>query len=182
MGVQNPANPDLPPVDPGASSPENPDNPAIAGPELDFIRGDGDTLSWGHDFRSWQQVTGYQLSAAHGSRVVLTYVQPAAAAKVFLHNAEQVRLRQTRNFKPYPPGTMIALESWLRSDTGAPGKPGPLFFMQKENGFDPPAGDWKYGFTRRDLTVIGLGNSGNMAFCKECHSKAQSRDYIWATR
>ncbi|MDH4247430.1 MAG: cytochrome P460 family protein [Deltaproteobacteria bacterium] len=181
-GSPNPASPDQPPVDSTTASPENPDNPVDLGPVLDFIRGEGDTLGWGNEFRSWLLVTGYLMSPAHGNRVVQVYVQPASAAKVYLFNAEQARLRQTTRFKPYPPGTAIAMESWLRSDTGAPGKPGPLFFMRKENGFDPSGGDWNYGFTRRDMTILGQGNTGSMAFCKECHGEAGTRDFVWASR
>ena len=181
------ATPDAPPLgqlppDAASTSPERPDNPLLPGPEMDFIRGEGEHLAWGSDYRNWRQVSGFVLSPAHGNRLVVVYASPAEAAKVFLSNAERVRLRQNPPFKAYPPGTMIAMETWLRTQNGMPGKPGPLFFMRKEPGYDPQGGDWEYGFTRRDMSIIGTGNTGNMAFCQECHRQAGARDFIWATR
>lgn len=143
----------------------------------------GGKIGWGRNFRTWSVVTGYVVSHSHGNRLVETYITPEAAAKVYKHNARLALLRKKTGYQDYPPGTEIAMESWLRNAVGAAGKPGPVFFMRKrERGYDPTANNWEYGFTRSDLTLIGTGHSGKMQFCKDCHTRVESRDFVWAVR
>ena len=144
--------------------------------------GNGGKIAWGRDFKTWDVVTGYVVSNSHGNRLVQTYVYPSEAARIYKHNAEQARLRKTEGFQDFPVGTQIVQESWLRNDLGGPGQAGPVFFMRKERaGYDPSGHDWHYGFTRNDLALIGEGHEGKLGFCKECHTRAERRDFVFAT-
>jgi hypothetical protein len=182
-GVQagNPCNPNA-----GAQA-SNPCNPNAGGaPAAAAVRvglqSNGAKIDWGRDFKTWDAVTGYVLSNSHGNRLVQTYIDPPEAVRVYKHNAELARLRKTAGFLPYPAGTRIVQESWLRNDVGGPGAPGPVFFMRKEDaGYDPAGGNWHYGFTRNDLALIGEGHEGKMEFCKACHARANQRDHVYAT-
>jgi hypothetical protein len=178
----NPCNPDARqaanPCNPGGT--DNPCNPGSAS-RVGLQTGAG-KIDWGREFKSWDAVTGYVISNSHGNRLVQTYIYPSEAVRVYKHNAELARLRKTEGYLPYPRGTQIVQESWLRNELGGPGRPGPVFFMRKEpGGYDASGGDWRYGFTRNDLSVVGEGHEGKMQFCKECHSRAERRDFVFAT-
>jgi Cytochrome P460 len=168
------------PCNPNGGKAGNPCNPGAARPV--GLTSDGGKIEWGRDFHTWKPVTGFVISNSHGNRLVQTYIDPPEAARVYKHNAELSRLRKTEGYEPYPPGTRIMQESWLRNDSGGPGKPGPLFFMRKEAaGYDASGGDWEYGFTQTDLALVGEGHDGKMGFCKECHTRADKRDFVFAT-
>ena len=188
----NPCNPNAAragnPCNPGAAKAGNPCNPNAghasnaAAPVRVGFQTNGVKIGWGRNFRSWDVVTGYVTSHSHGNRLVQTYVYPSAAARVYKHNAELARQRKTEGYQVYPPGTQIVQESWVRNDLGGPGKPGPVFFMRKQDpGYDAAGSDWQYGFTRNDLDVIGEGHDGPMQFCKACHARADKRDFVYAT-
>ena len=138
---------------------------------------------WGSDFHTWDVVSGFVMSNSHGNRLVRTYISPHQAARIFNHNAELSRLDKTEGYLAYPAGTRIALQSWARNELGGAGQPGSIFFMRKESaGSDPSGGDWSYAITGENLSLLGEGHDGKMAFCKECHARAQQRDYVFATQ
>ncbi len=142
----------------------------------------GEKIEWGREFKAWDAVTGYVKSHSHGNRLVQTYVYPPEAAKVYKLNAKLARLRKSRGFKAFPVGTRIVQESWSRNELGGPGGSGPVFFMRKEqSGYDEGGGDWRYGFSRDDLTRLGEGHDGKMGFCKDCHARVRPRDFVYAT-
>ena len=96
-------------------------------------------------------------------------------------NAKLVRQRKTGGFTKFPVGTIIAKDSFIKTKGGKPGSRGPILFMRKEKpGYDPSGGDWRYAFTRPDFSLIGEGKSGNVAFCKACHTAVKNRDYVYA--
>lgn len=182
---ENPCNPDNPASDDNGESAlvkvSNPCNPCSAGGKPVGFGRSGGTMSWAKDYRSWPVVSGYVKSASHGNRLVQTFITPAESASIFKNNSRLVLERRKRGFQPYPQGTRIVQESWIRNDTGAPGAPGPIFFMRKESpGYDDEGGDWHYGMAREDMTVIGEGKTSGMSVCKECHIKARSRDYVFS--
>jgi Cytochrome P460 len=146
------------------------------------LQSSGGKIEWGRDFHTWDVATGYVISASHGNRLVQTYIYPPEATRVFRHNSELALLHKMEGYEAYPVGTQIVQESWLRNDLGGPGAPGPVFLMRKESpGYDPAGGDWRYGFTRDDLSLIGDGHEGKMQTCKECHARAKPRDYVYGT-
>lgn len=160
----------------------NPCNPCSAGGKPVGFGRSGGTVNWAKDYRSWPVVSGYVKSASHGNRLVQTFITPAQSASIFKNNSRLILERRTRGFKPYPQGTLIVQESWVRNDTGAPGRPGPIFFMRKESpGYDEQGGDWHYGMAHKDMTVIGEGKTTGMSVCKECHTRARSRDFVFST-
>ncbi len=173
------AAPAAPATDAGAAAaPATPTDAVQASPQ----EGSGGKIGWGRDFKTWDVVTGYVVSNSHGNRLVQTYIYPSEAARIYKHNAELARLRKTEGFQDFPVGTQIVTESWLRNELGGPGEAGPVFFMRKErSGYDPAGRDWHYGFTQNDLALIGEGHDGKLAFCKECHARAERRDYVFAT-
>lgn len=182
---ENPCNPDNPASDENGESvlakESNPCNPCSAGGKPVGFGRSGGTMSWAKDYHSWPVVSGYVKSASHGNRLVQTFITPAESARIFKNNSKLVLERRNRGFQPYPQGTRIVQESWLRNDTGAPGAPGPIFFMRKEtSGYDDESGDWHFGMAREDMTVIVEGKTSGMSVCKECHAKARSRDYVFS--
>lgn len=110
-----------------------------------------------------------------------------------------VQETQTRPAPVGPTGATVAAPNPLSARVPPPGKadnppvggkpgsgslsPGPLFLMKKEApGYDPQGRDWRYAATGRDMRItIGNGNSGRVGFCKECHSAAEARDFVYAT-
>lgn len=184
-GGENPCNPDNAASNENGESvlvkESNPCNPCSAGGKPVGFGRSGGTMNWAKDYRSWPVVSGYVKSASHGNRLVQTFITPAESASIFKNNSRLVLERRNRGFQPYPQGTRIVQESWIRNDTGAPGAPGPIFFMRKETpGYDDEGGDWHYGMARKDMTVIGEGKTSGMSVCKECHTKARSRDYVFS--
>ena len=137
-------------------------------------------LEWAKDYRTWNVVSGYVLSSSHGNRIVQTYISPPEAARIYKENAT-LRREQRPGFNSYPEGASILQRSWVPDLNGAPGEPGPMFFMRKESsGYDSEGGDWRYGLAREDFSIIGQGFSKEMAFCKECHSQVQDRDFLYS--
>ena len=140
-------------------------------------------LGYGTDYRAggYEKTTGFVSSASHGNRLVVTYVAPASAARIYRANAKLVRSGANSGFKPFPVGTTIVKESFQKKSSGGPGSRGPLFVMRKEAaGYDPSGNDWRYGFTRPDHRIIGDGFTGPVAFCKACHSTMRDRDFVFA--
>ncbi|HEX9841726.1 MAG TPA: cytochrome P460 family protein, partial [bacterium] len=130
----------------------------------------GGRIGWGVDYRGYTKVTGYINSLEHGNRLVVTYVAPAEAAAIFRQNAALVRANKSAGFGPYPAGTVIVMEAWHKSPSGAPDTQGPIFFMRKEPaGFDTEGRDWFYGFTDAGLNLIAEGRDGKVTFCRGCH-------------
>ena len=147
-----------------------------------FVVDDSKKLEWGQNYRTWEVVTGYVTSPSHGNRVVQTFINSPAAAEIFRKNAMLVRERKNKGFRPYPPGTQIVQESWTPDPAGGPGSQGPIFLMRKfGEGESAAVGQWHYALTRADFSLIGQGNSGQVSFCKQCHGRAESRDFIFAT-
>ncbi|MBI4083244.1 MAG: cytochrome P460 family protein [Candidatus Lambdaproteobacteria bacterium] len=141
----------------------------------------GGPMTYGSDYASYEQVTGYVISAAHGNRYVVTYIYPPAAAELFRENAKLVRTGSGKGFNPYPVGTVLVQASWQKAPDGRPGPPAPLFLMKKEpDGFDPTGGDWRYGIARPGMVLVGDGIAGPVDFCKQCHAAAQVRDHVYA--
>jgi hypothetical protein len=181
----NPCNPDATqaanPCNPDAAQAANPCNPDAARAGLS-ASGAGQRIDGAEAFQNWSAVTGYVFSPPHGNRLVRTFIDPPAAAEIYKKNAELARLRKASGFKPYPPGTRILQQSWLRNEQGGAGKPGPLFLMRKEQpGYDPDGADWHYGFAASDKRLIGEGHDGKMQFCEDCHAQANRRDFVYAT-
>jgi len=76
---------------------------------------------------------------------------------------------------------VIVQESFQRTRTGAPGKPGPFFVMKKEaSGYDVSGNNWRYAFANPDLQLIGDGTKGPVAACKSCHTQVKERDFVVA--
>lgn len=140
------------------------------------------SLDWGAAYAQWLPVTGYLVSLSHGSRLVRIRATPMPAAKIYVRNAEQLRHLNPQGVKAYSVGTLIAMASW---DLGADyrrGTSGPIFFMKKEPpGYDPPGGDWRYGMTRTDLSVLAEGKDGRAAGCRTCHLYAKAQDFVYAS-
>jgi len=164
------------PCNPNGGTATKADNPCNPGAQTVGLRSNGSKIGWAREFKTWDATTGYVLSNSHGNRLVQTYIYPPEAVRVYKHNAELARLRKAEGYLPYPDGTEIAQESWLRNELGGPGQAGPVFFMRKE-----PGDHWHFGFTRDDLSLIGEGTGGKMQFCQECHSRATRRDSVYAT-
>ena len=140
-------------------------------------------LDFGVDYRGggYEKTTGFVSSASHGNRLVVTYVTPASAAKIYRANAALVRQGKKSGFESFPAGTTIVKESFQKNNSGGPGSRGPLFVMKKEgSGYDASGGDWRYGFARPDLRLIGDGFTGPVAFCKACHMTMRDQDYVFA--
>jgi hypothetical protein len=113
--------------------------------------------------------------------LVVTFVAPKNAADVYRANAKLVRENKSSGFKPFPAGTVIVKESFLKDDKGGPGQRGPVFFMRKEKaGYDNDGGNWRYAFTQPDFSLIAEGNSGDVAFCRTCHLAVKNRDFVYA--
>jgi hypothetical protein len=136
----------------------------------------GGELSWGRDYLTWEQTTGYVNSAAHGNRLLVTYVTPPDAAKVYRGNAALVRNNRQGGFQPFPPGTQIVAESFRKGSQGKPGPRGPLFLMKKE----AAGGGWQYAFAAPDFRLLGEGTTGRVAFCQACHETGAARDAVFA--
>ncbi|HKI99759.1 MAG TPA: cytochrome P460 family protein [bacterium] len=163
------------------AAPEPPKEPAASAEPM-APAAPGDMIDWAQDYRTWDVATGYVLSDAHGHRLLQTFIHPHKAAEVYRHNSQLALLRKTKGFEPYPVGTEIVAESWTRNGLGAPGKAGPVVFMRKHGpGYDPAGGDWEYAIAEPNLALMGEGHTGKMAFCKECHTRVQSRDFVYAT-
>ncbi len=136
----------------------------------------GGDIRWGQDYRAWEQTTGFVSSAAHGNRLLVTYVTPPEAAKIYRGNAALVRNNRKSGFQPYPRGTQIVAESFRKGAQGKPGQRDPLFFMKK----DAAGGDWTFAFTDPAFRLLGEGTTGRVAFCQACHLNAAPRDAVFA--
>ena len=180
----NPCNPCSPkkanPCNPCSAKKSNPCNPCGGGqPKTTGVK-----LSFGTDYLSgkFEKTTSYVPSASHGDRLVVTYVTPAAAAKIYRLNADSRRAGKIADMKPFPAGTIIAKESFIKKADGKPGEKGPLFVMKKEaKGYDPSGNDWKYGFAQpSDMMAFGEGFEGPVAYCKACHIAVKAQDFVYA--
>ncbi len=140
-------------------------------------------LDYGTNYRdgSFEKTTGFVSSASHGNRLVVTYISPAASARIYRANAAKVRAGNPCNMGSFPAGTTIVKESFMKDREGGPGRKGPLFVMKKEgDGYDSSGNNWRYGFTRPDYRVIGDGFTGPVAFCKACHMSMRNQDFVFA--
>jgi len=136
-------------------------------------------LSFGTDYRTFEKVTGYVNSTAHGNRLGMVYVSPAEAAEVYRHNADLLRSGLRKGFRTFPVGAVVVMETWRKVPGDVVGPRGPVFLMKKEApGYDPITGDWRYAFAEADLRLIGEGGSRRVAFCGECHAAARERDHV----
>ena len=174
--AQKPANP----CNPCSPKKANPCNPCSGGqPKTTGVK-----LSFGTDYLSskFEKTTGYVPSASHGDRLVVTYVTPTAAVKIYRLNADARRAGKIADMKLFPAGTIIAKESFIKKADGKPGEKGPLFVMKKEaKGYDPSGNDWKYGFAQpSDMMAFGEGFEGPVAYCKACHMAVKSQDFVYA--
>ncbi|MBI3992106.1 MAG: cytochrome P460 family protein [Candidatus Lambdaproteobacteria bacterium] len=141
----------------------------------------GQRISWGTDYRTYAKVTGYVNSLEHGNRLGVTYASPAEGATIYRQNSALVRENKSGGFSNYPVGTVVVMETWLKSASGAPTTQGPIFFMRKERGgFDPEGRDWFYGFTDAKLNLIAEGRDGRVTFCRGCHVSVANRDAVFA--
>lgn len=128
----------------------------------------------------FEKTTGFVQSAAHGNRLLLTFVSPAEAAEAYRHNARLVR-RGGMDFQAYPEGTVILSQSFHRTGDGRPSHRGPIFLMKKEApGYDTSGNDWRYQMAQPDMTTIADGNTGNMRFCKSCHMSKRGQDFVFS--
>jgi hypothetical protein len=138
----------------------------------------GDKLTWATGYLTWFQVTGYWLSPSHGMRFAEVRATPFIAARVHVRNSDLVRHKKERSER-YPAGTMIAMSTWDITGDWGRGAPGPVFFMRKETvGYDPEGGDWRYGMTRPDLTMLVDGKDGHATECRSCHMQMRARDFV----
>jgi hypothetical protein len=169
----NPCNP-CNPCAPKAANPCNPCAPKAGAQSVALVE-------WGRDYSVYPRTTGFVESASHGGRLVITFVAPANAADVYRANAKLVRENKSGGFKPFPAGTVIVKESFIKDGNGGPGQRGPVFFMRKEQrGYDPEGGNWRYAFSQPDFTLIAEGKSGDVAFCRSCHMAVKARDFVYA--
>jgi hypothetical protein len=184
----NPCNPCAPkkanPCNPCSAKPANPCNPCNPCSPGAKPKTTGARLSFGTDYTSskFEKTTGYVPSASHGDRLVVTFVNPPEAAKIYRANAEMRRAGKTSGFKAFPAGTTIAKPSWFKNAEGKPGKPGPLFVMKKQaKNYDPSGNDWSYGFADPPgYESFGEGFEGPVAFCKACHLAVKNQDFVYA--
>jgi len=141
----------------------------------------GDKLDWGTDFETWTFATGYMYGRGHGSRLVRIRVTPWSAAQTYVHNAETIRHLRPDLVTSFPVGTMISMQTWDITAADTRGEAGPIFFMKKEPaGYDPDGGDWRYGMTRADHTVLADGKDGRATACRTCHLGMKDRDFVQA--
>ena len=171
----NPCNPGRAALN--SDNPCNPCNPCAVGQRS---RGPAWKISWGQDYRSFEKIGDLKLSLDHGNRLVVSYVSPKSSARIFRRNAQRVRSNRKTGYQDYPVGTVIVEESWDRGPAGKKEDVGLLFFMKKEkSGRDSSGGNWRYGYTRSDFSVVGEGNGGKVGYCAQCHSAAKGRDYVF---
>ena len=140
-------------------------------------------LKTGADYKggTYDKTTGYVPSASHGDRLVVTYVYPAAAAKVYRANAANVRAKKTDGMQSFSLGTTIVKESYLKQANGSPGERGPIFVMKKNAaGYDPSGNNWQYSMAQPDMQLTGEGFEGPVAFCKACHMTMRGQDFVFA--
>ena len=111
------------------------------------------------------------VSATHGNRYVMNYVNKAGKAYGKYEGAGEL-----------PKGTQIAKPSFtVQSDGHA--AIGPLFLMEKmDKGFSTDSGDWRYTMIMPSGQVVGeTGGDGsaNVEFCIGCHiSVAPDQDSV----
>ena len=124
-------------------------------------------------YKEWKKVnTAPVLSAAHGNRYALTYLNKTAEP-----SGLQGRF-------PFPNGAVLAKESFEGED-GKPGPRGPVFIMEKRgHGYDRAHADWHYAVVE-PTGVVSLKGSGHerspTRFCAACHAMAKANDYVFGT-
>ena len=93
-------------------------------------------LEVGADWESYNKMNTTPVeSDDHGGRFVDTYVNNVGLEAYKKEDAE------------VPVGTIVVKTSWERDGDKPSETPGPIFVMEKKAaGFDPPNGDWYYGF------------------------------------
>jgi hypothetical protein len=168
-----------PSAETGAAAKRSADSGAAAGAGEAQSREGGDKLTWGAEFAQWTRVTGYLFSRSHGQRLASIRATPPASAEVLMANAERLRQLKDAHLEKYPVGTMLVMQTWELEADLSRGASGPLFFMRKEApGYDPEGGDWRYGMTRPDLSVLADGKDGRATACRTCHLTLKDRDFV----
>lgn len=141
----------------------------------------GGKLSWGADYATWPLASGFVLSPSHAGRFYRVYANTREAAEVYRYNGERLRYRDGEGTRPFPVGTVLAMETFERTGDDKPGARGPVFFMRKEAaGYDAPGGDWRYGMMAVDGTALADGKDGHATECRACHAHAHARDFVFA--
>jgi hypothetical protein len=165
--------------EPQLSAAASPAAPMSASPAAPPAPDDSWKLAWANGYLKWPLVTGYVFSRSHGSRLALIRVTPLAAAKIRARNAESIRHLKPEDVKVYPVGAMIAMETWDVAANETRGPAGPIFFMKKEApGYDSEAGDWRYGMTRADGSLLADGKDGRATECRACHIRMKKLDFV----
>ncbi len=126
---------------------------------------EGDAV--GTAYRNWT-VTGTRpaVQGAHGSRLLLTFANEAAAEQYMKFAEEDVVM---------PAGSVLAKESITISTKNKTARPGPLFIMTKgEAGAAPDAGDWVYSALMPDGKEMKIKQS----FCHDCHIAWEAQDML----
>jgi hypothetical protein len=106
------------------------------------------------------------LSATHGNRYVMNYANAAAADYRLYEDVDAL-----------PQGAVAAKPSFTVAPDGR-ASVGPLFLMEKmEAGFEPEAGDWRYGMIMPGGAATAQEELG---FCNECHAAVGAdQDYLF---
>jgi len=123
------------------------------------------------EYRTWKKVnTEPVLSASHGNRYVITYLNKVAEPSGLQGNF------------PFSKGAVLAKESFEAKDA-KPGPHGPLFIMEKRGeGYDRAHENWHYAVVNPN-GAVSLSGSGHerspTQFCSACHAMAKANDYVF---
>jgi hypothetical protein len=138
-------------------------------------------LSWGTDYATWPLASGFVISPSHAGRFYRVYANTREAAEVYRYNGERLRYRDGEGTRPFPVGSVLAMETFERTVDNKPGAKGPVFFMRKEaEGYDEQGGNWRYGMMAVDGTTLADGKAGPATECRACHAQARTRDFVFA--
>lgn len=118
-------------------------------------------------YRSWTVTASRPaVQGSHGSRLLLTFANDAAAGQYLEFAEEDVTM---------PAGSVLAKESITISTKNQEARVGPLFIMTKgEAGSAPETGDWTYAGIQPNGKPMKFAQS----FCHDCHIAWEAQDMM----
>lgn len=146
-----------------------------------YAQSTGEKLSWGADYATWPLASGFVLSPSHANRFFRVYANPREAANLYRFNGERLRYWDGEGTAKFPAGTVLAMETFDRTEDNKPGAKGPVFLMRKEAaGYDDPGANWRYGMMDAKGAALVDGKDGRATECRRCHAQASTRDFVFA--
>ncbi|NQV69060.1 MAG: cytochrome P460 family protein [Pseudohongiella sp.] len=134
-----------------------------------------DASAWS-DYLSWYKVTPEAVTGDPTGVLGAVHDGRNAFRQIYVNSVGAAVNRGTQGY-PYPAGTILLKESFSDAQALAARRNPDLTIMIKlATGQSPATGDWEY-VMGADGSRRGTGDSGQAAFCRNCHLYAAATDY-----